>query len=57
MGKIIRHPHYIYNTKQKPRSSHDIPINTKLKDKVNVVQKFRHTIKKKVFKKQILKNI
>ena len=37
MEKIIPHPRYVYNTKQKPKSSHDIPITTILKDKVNIV--------------------
>ena len=45
MEKIIQHPHYVYNTKPKPRSSCDIQIRTKLKDKVNIVQKFQHVVK------------
>ena len=55
-GEIKQHPHYVYVAKQKPISSHDKPINSKLKDKLNIVQNFQHVVKTGSFKKQILKN-
>ena len=54
MEKIIEHFHYVV-IKTKPISSHEILINTRLKDKVNIVQKFQQTVRIGVCTKQILK--
>ena len=56
MRKIIWHPHYVYITIPKPRSSRDISINSKLKAKLNIVQKFQYIVKIEAFTKKKKKN-
>ena len=50
MENIIKHPHYVCITKKKkkmPKSSHGKPINTILKDKLNIVQNYQLVVKTK----------
>ena len=37
MGKIKKHPHHVYITIPKPRSSKYISVNSRLKDKLKTI--------------------
>ena len=38
--KMIQHPHYVYIIEQRPKSSEDMSINSKFKNKLFTIQNF-----------------
>ena len=52
---IIQHPHSVYNTIHRPKSSQNMPNNTRLNNNAITIQEFWHVIRTRRFIKQILK--